>query len=63
MRREQEYVGRRGMEMELLGKRKRGRMKRRFLDVVKKDMKEVGPKKADVGNKALWRNIIRCANP
>ena len=41
MRRDQEYVGR-AMEMELLGKRKRGRPKRRFLDVVKKDMGKVG---------------------
>ena len=36
MRRDQEYVGRKMMEMELPGKRKRGRPKRRFLDVVKK---------------------------
>ena len=38
MRRDQEYVGRKMMEMELLAKRKRGRPKRRFLDVVKEDM-------------------------
>ena len=38
MRRDQEYVGKRMMEMELPGKRKRGRPKRRFLDVVKEDM-------------------------
>ena len=38
MRRDQEYVGRKMMEMELPGKRRRGRPKRRFLDVVKEDM-------------------------
>ena len=38
MRRDQEYVGRKMMEMELPGKRKRGRPKRRFLDVAKEDM-------------------------
>ena len=38
MRRDQEYVGRKMMEMELTGKRKRRRPKRRFLDVVKEDM-------------------------
>ena len=36
MRRDQEYVGRKIMEMELSGKKRRGRPKRRFLDVVKK---------------------------
>ena len=41
MRRDQEYVGRKMMEMELTGKRKRGRPKRRFLDIVKEDMGEL----------------------
>ena len=44
MRRDQDYVGRKMMKMELPGKRRRGRPKRRFLDVVKKYMKEVGVK-------------------
>ena len=52
MRRDQEYVGRRMMEMELPGKRKRGRPKRRFLDVVK-DMGEVGVKETDVKNRTV----------
>ena len=38
MRRDQKYIGKRVMEMELAGKRKRGRPRRRFLDVVKEDM-------------------------
>ena len=48
MRRDQEYIGRKMMEMELPGKRRRGRPKRRFLDVVKENMKEVGAKETDV---------------
>ena len=40
MRRDKEYVGRSMMEMELLGRRRRGRP-RRVLDVVKEDMREV----------------------
>ena len=63
LRRDQEYVGRKMIEMELPKKRKRGRPKRRFLDVVKKDMGEIGSREKDIGNKALWRNIIRCGNP
>ena len=53
MRRDQEYVGRRMMEMELPGKRKRGRPKRRFLDLVKEDMGEVGAKETDVKDRKV----------
>ena len=60
MRRDQEYVGRRVMEMELPEKRKRGRLKRKFLDVMKEDIREVGAREKDIENKTLWRKIIRC---
>ena len=63
MRRDQEYVGRKMMEMELLGKRKRGRPKRRFLDAVKEDMREVGVKEMDVEDRKMWRMMIRCGHP
>ena len=63
MRRDQEYVGRKMMEMELPGKRRRGRPKSKFVDVVKKDMREVGAKKTDVEDRRMWRNIIRCGHP
>ena len=62
MRRNQEYVGRKMMEMELLGKR-RGIPKRRFLDVVKEDMGEVGVKESDVEDRKMWRMMIRCGHP
>ena len=63
MRRDQEYVGRKMMEMELLGKRRRGRPKRRFLDAVKEDMREVGVKETDVEDRKMWRMMIRCGHP
>ena len=63
MRRDQEYVGRKIIEMELPGKRKRGRPKGRFLDVVKKDMGEVGAKETDVEDRKMWRMMIRCGHP
>ena len=53
MRRDQEYVGRKMMKMELPGKRRRGRPKRRFLDVVKEDMREVGAKETDVEDRKM----------
>ena len=60
-RRDQEYVGRKMME--LPGKRKRGRPKRRFLDVVKEDMGEVGAKETDIEDRKMWRMMIRCGHP
>ena len=63
MRRDQEYVGRKMMEMEFPEKRKRGRPKRRFLDVVKKDMEEVGAKETDIEDRNMWRMKIRCGHP
>ena len=63
MRRDQEYVERKMMEMELPGKRRRGRPKRRFLDVVKEDMKEVGVKEMDIEDRKMWRTMIRCGHP
>ena len=63
MRRDQEYVGRKMMKMELPGKRRRGRPKRRFLDVVKEEMGEVGGKETDVEDRKMWRKMIRCGHP
>ena len=48
MRRDQDYVGRKMMEMELPGKRRRGRLKRRFVDVVKEDIWKIGAKETYV---------------
>ena len=53
MRRDKEYVGRRMMEMELPQKRKRGRPKRRFLNLVKENMQEVGVKETDVEDRTV----------
>ena len=47
----------------VLGKRKRGKPERRFLDVVKEDMREVGAKETDVENRMVWRKIICCGYP
>ncbi|KAK3560030.1 hypothetical protein QTP86_033826, partial [Hemibagrus guttatus] len=46
-RRESEYIGRRMLDMELPGRRQRGRPKRRYMDVINEDMKLVGARVED----------------
>ena len=48
--------------MELPGKRKRGRPKRRFMDVVKDDMAEVDVTEEDTVDRNNWRRKIRCGD-
>ena len=51
------------LRMELPGKRKRGRPKRRFMDVVKEDMAEVEMTEEDTVDRRNWRKKIRCGDP
>ena len=46
-RREEDYVGKKMMEMTVLGRRKRGRPGRRWIDLVREDMEMVGARKGD----------------
>ena len=46
--------------MELSGKRKRGRPKRRFMDEVREDMADVEVTEADAEDRAEWRWKSRC---
>ena len=42
---------------------RRGRPKKRFLDVMKEDMGEVGVKETDVEDRKMWRMMICCGHP
>ena len=63
LRKDDGYIGRRMLGMELPGKRKRGRPKRRFMDVVKEDMAEVEVTEEDTEDRSNWRWKIRCGDP
>ncbi|KAK3526075.1 hypothetical protein QTP70_014653, partial [Hemibagrus guttatus] len=62
-RRESEYIGRRMLDMELPGRRQRGRPKRRYMDGINEDMKLVGARVEDAEDRDRWREMIRCGNP
>ena len=56
LRKDDGYVGRRMLRMELPGKRKQGRPKRRFMDVVKEDMAEDEVMEATPDGKSRRKN-------
>ena len=62
-RREDAYVGRRVLEMELPEERKVGRPKRRFMDAVLEGMTEVGVKEGNIHDRSNLRRKIRCGDP
>ena len=47
------------LRLELPGGRPRGRPERRFMDVVKEDMKVVSVKEETAEDRARWRQLIR----
>ena len=59
LRREDEYVGKRVMAMEVPGKRRRGRPKRRWLDSIRNDLSERELSMEDTQDRAKWRRLIR----
>ena len=46
-RKEEGYVGKTMMEMVVPGRRKRGRLRRRWMDLAREDMERVGAKEGD----------------
>ena len=56
------YIGRR-MLRELPGKRKRGRLKRRVMDVVREDMTVVEVMEEQAEDRDKWRCKIGCGDP
>ena len=56
-------IGRSMLEMELPGRRPRGRPKNRYMDAVKEGMQVVGVRIEDTKNRLKWKTVIRCGNP
>ena len=62
-RREDEYVRKRVMGMEVPGKRRRGRPKRRWLDSIRNDFSERRLSEEDSQDRPRWRRLIRLIDP
>ena len=59
-RKDDGYIGRRMLMMELPGKKKRGRPKRRSMDIVKEDMAVAEVTEEDTEGRKNWKWKMRC---
>ena len=62
-RREEGYVEKRMMEMAVPGRRKRGRSRRRWINLAREGMERIGAKEEDEVNWAKWKILSRCGDP
>ena len=60
-RRDQNYVGRKTLEMVPPGSRRSGRPKQRWMDCVNRDMRAIGTMKDEVHDRTGWRRIVSAA--
>ena len=55
LRRDDGHILRKALEFKMMGKRKRGRLKKTWKTQVEKESKSVGLEKKDATNRARWR--------
>ena len=63
VRREENHVLRRVSEIEVPGRRGRGRPKRRWMDVVNEDLREKRLTEDDALDRTRWRKAVRNVDP
>ena len=63
LRREEEHIGRQTMDMEVQGRRRRGRPKKRWRDCVREDLRGMGIDEAEAADRRRWKRLIRNSDP
>ena len=61
-REKESYVGKKMMEMAVPGRRKRGRPRRRWMDLAREDMEMVGAREGNEVDWVKWKIFSRCGD-
>ena len=51
------------VEMAVPGRKKKGRPRRRWMDLAREDLKRVGAREGDGVDQVKWRIFSRCGDP
>ena len=62
-RRDEHYIGRRMTEMEVDGRRRRGRPKKKWKDCIAEDVREKGLNGDEMMDRTLWKRLARNSDP
>ena len=63
LRRDENHVGRYAMDMEVQGRRRRGKPRKRWRDCVREDLQWKDIDEAEALNRNRWRQLIRNGDP
>lgn len=63
LRRDEDHAGRHTMGMEVQGRRRRGRPRKRWKDCVRKDLHEKGIDEVEAQDRNRWKRLIRNGDP
>ena len=61
--REEGYVGKKMMKMVVPGRKKRGRPRRRWMDLAREDIEMIGAMEGDEVDREKWKILSRCSDP
>ena len=62
-KREEDCVGKSITEMAVLGRRKRGRPRKRWMDLAREDIERIIARERDEVDRIKWRILSRCGDP
>ena len=63
LRKDRGYILQRMLNLEVPGKRRGGRPKRKFIDVVNEDMRAIGVTEQDARDRVKWTKMFCCGDP